>query len=352
MSQEIERSYSSSPLESRMQYAKTLASAGSLIPSALHDGGAPNPGKVLLVMETGAMLGLHPVAALQGVQVIEGKAVLSPALMSAVVRRAGHDLRVTTSGSIKSGDFIARAELVREDDVEHPFVVEWSVERALRAKLVDKYEQQGGVWTITALRGRNNNPSPWMLYPEAMMKARAISEVCREGATDALMGVGYVPEELGGNVDEQGELVDEPQQQQRQQQSAPPAAEPSKKEDIVDAEEVVDEPPAEPKTSERPNQSAPIASEQTTSRDWRADADAAPDAETVLDIFNQCRDAGELGQMTEWTNEKTGEVEDVQLRVYLRKLGMKLREAEASGGSDAGAPAVLAPDEHTKGGSY
>ena len=189
--------YEAATLTERQSYATTLAAGGDLIPKGLHsitrrpDGSAgpavPSPGKVLLVMETGAMLGLHPIAALQGVHIIEGKATLSPALMSAVVRKAGHRLRVSTEGNVREGSFIATAELVRLDDPDFTYRASWTVDRATRAGLASK--------------------DVWKKYPEAMCKARAISEVCREGAEDALMGVHYTPEELSADVTEGGEAV-------------------------------------------------------------------------------------------------------------------------------------------------
>lgn len=340
--------YDRSSLAERQQYASAVSKAADLVPIGLHDKvmrqldtGAwvqdngrtqPNPGKVLLVMETGAMLGVHPIAALQGVHVIEGKATLSPALMSAVVRQAGHLLRVETSGEWTQGTFKATASLVRRDDPDHPFVVSWDEDRAKRASL------------LPAKPG-----SAWSKYPEAMCKARAISEVCREGATDALMGVGYVPEELGVEVNEEG-LMTEPAAAAPQNPAPQAAAAPSeRREDIIDAE-VIDEPAAPSVPAQQPatrttaapreQQSKPVETKPAQGgRDWRADADAAPSADHVLGIFNACRDAGELGQLTEFEGEQ------IQLRVYLRKLGEKLRAIEEQGAPDEGTPAVL--DERT-----
>lgn len=183
--------FSEQPLQDRINYARTLAGAGDLIPSGLREAGKPSPGKILLVAETGSMLGIHPVAALQGVNVIDGKPTLSPALMSALVRKAGHTLRVATSGQIKDKTFTATATLIRRDDPRNPFVVTWGFERAERAGLVGK--------------------GAWGKYPEAMFKARAISEVCREGAQDVFLGAAYTPEELGANVDSEGQFTAPPE---------------------------------------------------------------------------------------------------------------------------------------------
>lgn len=169
-----------SSLDARIRYARELTMADNLLPAAFRN----NPGKVLLAIETGGMLGIHPVAALNGVHVIEGKPTISAGLMGALVRRAGHRLRVTTEGSFDAGDLAAIAEIVRADDPEFTFRQRWDLDRARRAGLLGK-----GVWKS---------------YPEAMLKARAISEVCREAAEDCLMGVHYTPEELGAVVDEDG----------------------------------------------------------------------------------------------------------------------------------------------------
>lgn len=192
--------YASATLEERRHYVSAIAQAGELLPKSLWSTpqmgpngmipAQPSPAKVLLLAETGSMLGLHPMAALQGIHIIEGKPTLSANLLSAVVRRAGHRLRVMTTGSWDDGSFIARAELVRHDDPEFTYVVEWTKARAERAGLLGK-------------------KGPWNSYPEAMAKARAITEVIREGAPDATIVAAYTPEELGAkNVTEGGEVIE------------------------------------------------------------------------------------------------------------------------------------------------
>lgn len=194
-------------LADRVRYAGALATAGDLIPAGLRNGREPNVGKVLLAIETGSMLGVHPVAAINGINIIDGKATLSPALMSGIVRRAGHKLRVRTTGVLEEGTLKAVATLVRADDPDAPFEAAWTPARAARAGLCTYTEEAPGRW---ALRARSNSGKvlPWEAYTEAMLKARAIGEVCREGAEDALMGVHYTPEELGATVDADGVMVE------------------------------------------------------------------------------------------------------------------------------------------------
>jgi hypothetical protein len=210
MSKEITQ-YEAAGLDEKMRYVQTLASAGELIPKGLHSMGKPSPGKVLLVCETGAMLGIHPMAAISGINVIEGRATISPALMSGLIRKAGHKLRVTTKGTVEGGDFVATATLTRADDPDFTYSVSWTPGRAARAGLCE-YTQASGKWAVKA-RSSKGNALPWESYTEALCKARAIGEVAREGAEDCLMGVQYTPEEMGALVTDGGEMVqidDEP----------------------------------------------------------------------------------------------------------------------------------------------
>jgi hypothetical protein len=279
--------YEAAGLDEKMRYVQTLTSAGSLIPKGLHDAGKPSPGKVLLVLETGAMLGIHPMAAMGGIHIIEGKATISPGLMSGLVRKAGHKLRVTTSGSIKGGDFEATATLTRSDDPDFTYSATWTIARAVTAGLAGK--------------------DVWKKYGEAMCKARSISEVCREGAEDCLMGVSYTPEEMGALVDNGGEMTQVPDAEpsedwaalvagaattadlmavrdranaadeytpnrqlflaragvlSRAEKAAEPTPEPTPDENVVDAEVVEDETPAETDEERYERESAAEYAEQ------------------------------------------------------------------------------------------
>lgn len=199
-------------IEGRWNYALNMSKAGDLIPKGLWASPSPgqppqpSPGKIMLVHETGRMLGLHPVAALQGVHIIEGRATISPALMSALVRRDGHRLRVSINGTVEGGDLTAVAELVRVDDPDFTFRSVWTPQRAQRAGLCKYQQTASGQWEVVA-RSKSGNPLPWEAFTEAMIKARAIGEVCREAAEDSLMGAQYTPEELGAPVNEDGEIV-------------------------------------------------------------------------------------------------------------------------------------------------
>jgi hypothetical protein len=169
----------SNDLLAQQEYAKQLA-ASSMLPAHMKN----NVANVLWAVGFAREVGLQPIQAITAVHVIDGKPTASAALISALVRKAGHRLRV--SGDDKK----AVASIWRRDDPEFEFRVEWDMERAKAAGLTGK--------------------GPWKAYPAAMLKARAITEVAREACQDAILGLQYTPEELGAEVDADGVVVTVP----------------------------------------------------------------------------------------------------------------------------------------------
>lgn len=272
--------YQEQPLAERQQYASQIAFAASMLPSGIRGANADETAaRAFLVMETGAMLGLHPIAALSSVNVIEGKPAMSADLMVSVIRGAGHKVHVTEAGTVEGGDYKATVTIIRSDDPEHPFSSTWTPQRAARAGLC-KYEQnENGQWTVTA-RSEKGKALPWELYTENLCKARAKSEAARDGASDNLHGVRYTPEELGAEVDAAGNPIvttlgaaPEPVEEEkpsalpkatkratngrqgtRRKKAADPVEEaaPAADENVVDAE-VVEEPPTPETPAQEPS---------------------------------------------------------------------------------------------------
>lgn len=150
----------------RLQHAQAVAQS-SLIP----DGYRNQPANILWAMDLADALGIPFPQVMQTMAVMHGRMTMSADLMAAVVRRAGHRLRVREQG------MSVTAILIRHDDPDYEFEVTWDEAKARRA----------GLW---GQRG------PWSLYPAQMLRSRAITEVCRQGASDALAGTVYTPEEL------------------------------------------------------------------------------------------------------------------------------------------------------------
>lgn len=153
----------------RMRYAEAL-SGSSLLPRDY----VGKPANVLLAIEYGAALGIPPMTAIQGVHVIQGRPTASAGLIGALVRKAGHRLRVT------GDDRRAECVIVRADDPDFEFRSVWTIERAQQAKLTGK--------------------DTWKAFPAAMLKARAITECARDACPEALAGVQYTAEELGADT--------------------------------------------------------------------------------------------------------------------------------------------------------
>lgn len=172
-------SYITAGLQERADYIARLAPS-TILPVA-YRGNAAN---AFVAAETGAALGLEPLQALASIAVINGRATLSSDLMAAVIRRAGHTLRI-----IENSPESVTATLIRADDKKFEFTVTWDKDKAVKA----------GLW---GQRG------PWSQYPTQMLRARAITEVARQGASEALMGMIYSPEDFGATITDTGEVIE------------------------------------------------------------------------------------------------------------------------------------------------
>lgn len=140
------------------------------------------PANLIWAIQYAQALGVHPMTAITGIAVINGRPTASAQLIGGLVRRAGHKLRVETS------DTRAVAIVIRADDPDFEFRAEWTIERARKAGLGDR--------------------GPWRQYPAAMLAARAITEVARMAAPESLFGIIYTAEELGADVDDEGSILD------------------------------------------------------------------------------------------------------------------------------------------------
>lgn len=179
--------YAPDTLAAKVEYCKLLADSG-LLPDVYRF----KPANVLYAVEYGETIGIPAMAAITGIHIIKGKPSASAALVGALVRKAGHRLRV------RGNDISARAVIVRADDPEFEFVSEWTLERAVTAGLCTLVDGK------PYARDEKGRPTSWEKYPAAMLKARAITEAARDACEEVLFGLHYTPEELGAEVDEDG----------------------------------------------------------------------------------------------------------------------------------------------------
>ena len=188
----------SQPIDQQINYAKAMA-VSNLLPVTYQN----HPENILVALAQGQALGIAPIQAMNQINVIKGKPALSADLIAALVRRAGHRLRV------EGDDTYAQVTIIRADDPDYiPKPIRWDMERAKRAGLL-------------------GNPS-WQKYPAAMLRARAISEAARAWANDALYGFIYTPEEIDSSwVPDADPDTGEPVQATQQQEQAPPQSQPA-----------------------------------------------------------------------------------------------------------------------------
>jgi hypothetical protein len=179
-------------LQGKMAYAQALAESG-MLPDAFRR----QPANVLFAIEYGETLGLSPVAAMMGIYVIDNKPAAYASLISALVRKAHHRLRV----GYDEQKMMGWAEITRCDDPGFTFRSEWTLERAVTAELCTIKD---GVPYAVDSKGRSK---PWRKFFPSMTKARAITEAARDACEEALFGLHYTPEELGAEVDDEGHVV-------------------------------------------------------------------------------------------------------------------------------------------------
>lgn len=189
-------------LSASIDYARALAPS-NLLPVDYRG----RPANVLWAVEFGRTINITPMAAITGVHVIEGKPSASAGLMSGLVRRAGHRLRVRVTGTVAGGDITAVCTITRSDDPDYPFEAAWDLHRAVRAGLIDRLVVDEAGRTVVVSRTPKGKPSSWEKYPEAMLKARCVSEAARDACEEILFGLHYTPEELGAEVDADGEVI-------------------------------------------------------------------------------------------------------------------------------------------------
>jgi hypothetical protein len=151
--------------EAAHHIAETLVRT-SFVPEAFRN----KPGEATAAILAGLEVGLQPMAALRSFDVIQGQAAPRALTLRAVVQSAGHSIELEESTATTCKMRGRRAGT-------HTWqTVRWTTDRARSLNLL----------------GKQN----WKLQPQAMLVARATSELCRLIAADAILGIGYTIEEL------------------------------------------------------------------------------------------------------------------------------------------------------------
>jgi len=141
--------------------------AGAIFQSGMGPKGI-NQQAIMITMMAGMELGIGPITALRGVAVINNRVTIYGDLMTSLVRQRGHKIRSWYAPD-SGPDITAHAELIRGDTGEKT-LRSFSIQDAKQAKLIGK-------------------SGPWTEYPKRMLMWRAVSWACRDGASDALLGM-------------------------------------------------------------------------------------------------------------------------------------------------------------------
>lgn len=155
--------------------AEVLARS-SILPQAYRG----KPSDIIAAAMAGRSFGWNPMESLTNYHVIQGTASMTPIAMLGLVRRTGHSVQFEeTATSVTAHG--KRAD--NNDEMSATF----TLEDAARA----------------GLSGKTN----WKQFPTDMLRWRAVSKLCRGLFSDVISSSGYVPEELGAEVDSEGIIV-------------------------------------------------------------------------------------------------------------------------------------------------
>lgn len=147
------------------QIAVSLAKT-PFVPTAMQG----KPEVVTACILAGHEMGMQPLAALRSIDLIQGTPAMRANALRGIVQAQGHEVWVeeaTNTRAVVCG---------RRNGSEQVQRSVWSMDRAKGLKL--------------------NEKDNWRKQPQAMLVARATSELCRLVASDAILGIPYSSEEL------------------------------------------------------------------------------------------------------------------------------------------------------------
>lgn len=157
----------------------------SLVPAIYR--GKPEDGTAAILY--GAELGLNPIQSLQQIFVVHGMPAIYARTMVALMKSKGHKV-----WTVESSDESVTVAAQRENE-SHVETSTWTIERARQAGYIPEVDERTGKLK-TNERGKLIGNEKYLKDPQAMLYAKAASEVCRKIAPDVLLGIAYTREEL------------------------------------------------------------------------------------------------------------------------------------------------------------
>lgn len=203
---------------------------------------------VFIAVQYGLELGIHPLQAIQGIAVINGRPCIYGDLLLAVVLKSGlveEWYERPAKEALDKGEGYFR---IKRKGNPHPIEVYFTKAQAVEAKLWGKV-------------GHNGAPTPWVLYPGRMLQMRARSWALRDGFADVLKGMAVMEEARDIEVEAPtvAKMLKEPQRKSEQPKPAEPAKDPNYadaatklQEKKDEAQKLVESAPAAPAPSNPP----------------------------------------------------------------------------------------------------
>lgn len=276
------------PAETMSEWQVIREQSAVLITTGFLPQSIKTPEQAMAIILTGRELGIGTMAALNSINVIQGKPTVSPQLMMALINRTGQleDLKLEASseGAICTIKRKGRA----------PYTTRFGPREAMAMNLhgKDNYKKQ----------------------PATMYKWRALADAARTIFPDAVLGL-YTPDEMGATVDgETGEVIDlapEPKTVRNVALQVEPAA---AKAEIARAVEVDSQDDPLPEFEQRQSEESPEEIE----------AERAQLTAQIKECFLVCKSVGEF---VAWWQEVRG---DDRPRPWLRSMATTLCERAAA----------------------
>lgn len=165
--------YEPRSFDEAMRLATVYASSGLLGEVRSHEA-------ALLIMATGAELGIPATTALRSIHIVSGKPVLSADLLVAMCVKAKDICEYFLC--VESTDRQATYETKRVGAPPPPVRLTFTIEDAQRAKLGMSYDRNSGKYSPSS-------DSNWAKYPRTMLRKRAASELARQVYPDIVLGL-------------------------------------------------------------------------------------------------------------------------------------------------------------------
>jgi hypothetical protein len=148
--------------------------ANAVVKAGMAPAGLETPEKAMVAIMHGMEVGMTPMAALQSIAVVNGRATIWGDGAIGLVRASGKCEWIKERMDGEGEGRIAVCEVKRKGEHE-PTIGRFSVKDA----------QTAGLWTKTG---------PWKQYPERMLKMRARAFALRDAFADVLRGLGIAEE--------------------------------------------------------------------------------------------------------------------------------------------------------------